>query len=65
MQTLSVVENEGFIKLVKELHPRYQLPSLKYEKLKGTVRLELTQVEHVALTKDLWTSNQTLTLWHL
>lgn len=70
MQPLSVVENEGFIKFVKELDPRYQLPSRstitrsllpkKYEKLKDAVKRELTQVKHVALTTDLWTSNQTL-----
>ncbi|CAB4036879.1 zinc finger BED domain-containing 1-like [Paramuricea clavata] len=70
MQPLSVVENEGFIKFVKELDPRYQLPSRstitrsllpkKYEKLKDAVKRELTQVKHVALTTNLWTSNQTL-----
>ena len=70
MQPLSVVENEGFIKFTKQLDPRYQLPSRstvtrsllpnKYEKLKDAVKLELKQVKHVALTTDLWTSNQTL-----
>jgi hypothetical protein len=63
MQPLSVVENEGFIELVKVLDPRYQLPSRstitrsllpkKYERLKDDVKLELAQVKHVALTTDL------------
>ena len=70
MQPLSVVENEGFRRLMQVMDPRYQLPSRstitrsllpqKYEALKQTVKVELTQVKYVALTTDLWTSNQTL-----
>ena len=29
-QPFSIVEDEGFVKLVKELQPRYQIPSRKY-----------------------------------
>ena len=70
MQPLSVVENEGFVKFVKELDLQYQLPSCstvtrsllpkKYEKIKDALKCELMQVKNVALTTDLWTSNQTL-----
>ena len=70
MQPLSVVENEGFVKFVNELDLRYQLPSpstvtrsllpKKYKKIKDALKCELMQVKHVALTTDLWTSNQTL-----
>ena len=70
MQPLSVVENGGFRKLVQVLDPRYQLPSRstitrsllprKYDDVRRAVKAELCQVTYVALTTDLWTSNQTL-----
>ena len=55
MQPLSVVENEGFVKFVKELDLQYQLPSCstvtrsllpkKYEKIKDALKCELMQVK--------------------
>ena len=63
MQPLSFVENDGFVKLVKKLDPRYQLPSRptvaksllpkRHENLKDVVKCELMRVKHAALTIDL------------
>lgn len=70
MQPISVVENEGFRRLLHVMDPRYQLPSRstitrallpqKYEVVKSIVKTELNQTQYVALTTDLWTSNQTV-----
>ena len=70
MQPISVVENEGFRRLLHVMDPRYQLPSRstitrallpqKYEVVKSIVKAELNQTQYVALTTDLWTSNQTV-----
>jgi hypothetical protein len=67
MHPLSLVDNEHFITLVKELDPRINLscrttltnvllPKL-YEEAKTKLREELASVNHVALTTDGWTSN--------
>ena len=58
MQPISVVENERFVKFVKELDPRYQLPSRST--VTRSLFPKLMQVKHLALTTDLGTSNQTL-----
>jgi len=70
MQPISVVENEGFRRLLHVMDPRYQLPSCstitrvllpqKYEVVKSIVKAELNQTQYMALTTDLWTSNQTV-----
>ena len=68
MQPISVVEDEGFQSLLHVLNPRYQLPSRKstmrmlpeaYNKKVGEIKKEISQVSHVALTSDLWTSRTT------
>lgn len=67
MHPLSLVDNEHFITLVKELDPKINLscrttltnvllPKL-YEEAKTKLREELASVNHVALTTDGWTSN--------
>ncbi len=67
MHPFSLVDNEHFITLVKELDPRINLscrttltnvllPKL-YEEAKTKLREELASVNHVALTTDGWTSN--------
>jgi hypothetical protein len=67
MHPLSLVDNEHFITLVKELDPRINLscrttltnvllPKL-YEEAKTKLREELASVNHVALTTDGWTPN--------
>ena len=67
MHPLSLVDNEHFITLVKELDPRINLscrttltnvllPKL-YEEAKTKLREKLASVNHVALTTDGWTSN--------
>ena len=69
----SVVEDEGFIRLVKELEPRYTLPSRRYftenvvtkiyENLKQEVSKAVSDVEYFSFTTDVWStcmSNESL-----
>ena len=69
----SVVEDEGFIRLVKELEPRYTLPSRRYftenvvtkiyENLKQKVSQAVSDVEYFSFTTDVWStcvSNESL-----
>ena len=66
-QPLSVVENQGFLEYSNELEPRYIPPSRKhltneilpkyYNDAASSLRLILSQVKHVALTTDIWTSD--------
>ena len=67
MQPYSIVEEIGFLALIKAAFPHYQVPSRPYfvsyiEKLyteKFTILYEqLHETKHVALTTDLWTSPQ-------
>ena len=66
---MSIVEDEGFLKLIKYLNPRYEmiarstirdkrLPSM-YMKQKGQLKKELSEVQSVSVTTDSWTSNAT------
>lgn len=65
LQPISVVEDRGFIELVKTLDPRYQIPSRKklmestinnmYEDCKAKVMATLQNENHVILTMDMWT----------
>ncbi len=69
LQPISVVEDRGFIALVKTLDPRYQIPSRKklmegtinnmYEDCKAKVMATLQNENHVILTTDMWTSRST------
>lgn len=66
-QPLSVVENQGFLEYSHELEPRYSPPSRKkltyeilpkyYNDAASSLKLILSQVKHVALTTDIWTSD--------
>ena len=69
----SVVEDEGFIRLVKELEPRYTLPSRRYftenvvtkiyENLRQKVSQAVSDVEYFSFTTDVWStcvSNESL-----
>ncbi|KAG8235360.1 hypothetical protein J437_LFUL015367 [Ladona fulva] len=63
---LSVVDNGGFQKFIKELEPRYKLPSRRtltcrllperYEILRERAQELISEAAYVALTTDLWTS---------
>ena len=65
-QPFSVVEDEGFKKLVRVLDPRYQIPSRKhfpetvipkiYEEMKGKVKACINPIPFIAFTTDCWTS---------
>ena len=70
---LSLVEDEGFICLLKELEPRYSLPSRRYftdnvltelfESLRDTVLQMITGVKYLSFTTDIWStcvSNESL-----
>ena len=65
LQPLSIVENSGFVALLKFLNPKYRLPSRKllkiwvankYEEAKRNVKDELSRVKKVCITTDGWTS---------
>jgi hypothetical protein len=64
-QPLSIVEDAGFRTLVSLLDPKYNIPNRKklrqlvedaYEKETINVRKEMSEVVHVSLTTDIWTS---------
>jgi len=66
LQPISIVEDRGFIALLKILDPRYQIPSRKkmmectinnmYAECKAKVMTKLQHANHVILTTDMWTS---------
>lgn len=69
LQPLSVVENDGFRKLVHGLNPKYELPSRRvvartllpslYNDEVQRVSDQLSEAKYVSLTTDLWTSRKT------
>lgn len=66
MRPLSIVDNLHFREFVRELDPRYSLPTRKhfsekvipqlYSEVKNKIIAELKETESVALTTDSWTS---------
>ena len=69
----SIVEDEGFTRLVKELEPRYTLPNRRYftenvvtkiyENLRKEVSQAVSGVEYFSFTTDVWStcvSNESL-----
>ncbi|KAM9788033.1 zinc finger BED domain-containing protein 4 [Syngnathus typhle] len=65
-QPMSVVENEGFRRLLEHLEPRYNLPSRKYfsetalsemyEKVCEHLSQQLRDVDVMSFTTDIWSS---------
>lgn len=65
-QPFSVVENLGFIRLLSELQPRYNLPSRKYlvtniipqvyTTIESRVRSAICKVSFLTFTTDAWSS---------
>lgn len=63
-QPLCVVKDSGFRNLVKELNPKYNLPSRKslsekllpetYAKIKGNLLAKLREVEFISVTSGYW-----------
>ncbi|KAJ8963867.1 hypothetical protein NQ314_005325 [Rhamnusium bicolor] len=68
-QPISVVEDIGFKNLIKELEPRYNLPSRRtigrtllpdaYSQIKTKLMDILKTTKYVAITTDIWTSSNT------
>lgn len=64
-QHLSVVDNEGFRRLLEHLEPRYSLPSRKYfsalpelyKKVCKHISEELKDVTSMSFTTDIWSSD--------
>ena len=65
MQPMSVVEDEGFKKLISFLEPDYTMPCRKtvtsrviklYQDCSAKIKRLLDQIMYVALTTDCWTS---------
>lgn len=69
LQPRSIVENDGFRKLVQGLNPRYQLPSRRVvartllpslcECEVKKLNNDLGEAKYISLTTDIWTSWQT------
>ena len=66
LQPFSITTDVSYQRFCNLLEPRYQLPSNKhisqklipdiYERVKAKVKEELKNVDHVALTTDIWSS---------
>lgn len=66
-QPFSIVEDVGFIRLMKAIEPRYKLPSRKYmaetiipsinNGIQKMVEKEIALVEWFSFTTDIWSSN--------
>lgn len=66
MQPFSIVKDRGFRKFISLLDPRYELPSAytlchkmleeSYTEVCTQLKIELSQIEYVAITFDAWTS---------
>lgn len=64
-QPLSILEDQGFSRLMSLLKPKYQVPSRKYmsetvipkvyEQLKKTVSEQISSAKSISVTSDLWT----------
>ena len=69
LQPFSVVEDDGFRRLMKHLAPRYEIPSGKnfsrvvipeiFNKILNSIRFLLADATALALTVDIWTSDST------
>lgn len=67
---VSIIEDEGFLQLLKTIDPRYQPPSHRtimkqllpqlYENKKAVLMESLAQINWCSFTTDLWTSNNTM-----
>ncbi|KAJ4438424.1 hypothetical protein ANN_14369 [Periplaneta americana] len=65
-QPFSIVEDRGFVELIRALNPSYQLPTRKaitttllpaaYEQCKNVVLEKVSSARNVCLTTDCWTS---------
>ena len=68
MQPVSIVEDKGFTSFVRQLDERYELPRRRtimrdmlpkmYDEQKLKLQTILDGVPNIALTSDIWTSNQ-------
>ena len=66
-QPFSVVDDAGFIRLLKALEPRYVLPSRKYitetvipklyDEVKSAVSKHVTGISHISFTTDIWSTD--------
>ena len=68
MLPIRIVEKEGFKALVKNLDPRYELPSRKYmskkaipdfySKTRASVKSQISTTKYFAATTDIWSSSK-------
>jgi len=66
-EPFSIVERNGFIRLMNYICPRYKIPSRRYfsdimmpniyENLKGKVKDKLKDSAYISFTTDIWTSS--------
>ena len=70
LKRLQQVENSGFRNFTMKLHPLYKVPSRKkityeilptvFQESKVELLEKLKNVKYVALTTDIWTSDNTM-----
>ena len=66
-QPFSIVEDMGFVRLLKRLRPLYQPPSRRYitekimpeiyQEIRKVVENQMNDARFISLTTDIWTSN--------
>ena len=66
-QPFSIVQDDGFTRLLKTLEPRYSIPSRQYitetivphlkEEITSKLKIELTYVEYFSFTTDIWSTD--------
>lgn len=69
-QPISMLENNGFQRLINILKPKYQIPSRKYmsevvipevyTKVKNAIRAEIAKAKAISITTDIWTCTNNL-----
>lgn len=69
-QPISIVENIGFVRLLKKMKPKYKSPSRKhitdviipdiYNRTKNVIKKDITQAVAVSLSTDMWTNDNNM-----
>ena len=65
-QPFSIVDNVGFIRLLRSLEPKYVIPSRRcvtetvmptiYDTVKKEVEVQIADVPYISFTSDLWST---------
>ena len=74
LQLISVVDDIGFIRLVNEMCPNYNIPSQRfikdkiitdmYTKMKGNIQNDIQQAKFISFTGDGWAESKSNPSFH-